>query len=217
MRLDCSIVLRPTVWWESERYGDTARLTLPTGGVWWWSGAAVSHPHLRPAQASSTDQASSKVVTTQPNGVPANGTNGVPVNGTNGAHVNGINGVNGSAVKNPVNGTANGTYTNGVASLTNTITITPPKDAAEGVEGYLDPCDAGQLEACAAERITEMDAAASKGGDGAGGVKVTTPTTAAGTPYRNPGGRWSQFRNYSVFQVGEECCGKGRGTGVRLG
>ncbi len=109
--------------------------------------------------------------------------------------------VNGSAVNGntaPNGSVANGSAVNGVASLTNTITITPAKDAAAGVEGYLDPCDAGQLEACAAERITEMEAAASKEG---GDIKVTTPTTAAGTPYMNPGGRWSQFRNYSVFQV----------------
>lgn len=31
------------------------------------------------------------------------------------------------------------------------------------------------------------------------------PTSAAGTPYANPGGRWSQFKTYSTFQVRVRC------------
>lgn len=110
-------------------------------------------------------------------------------------------------------------------------------DAARGVEGFMDPCEAGQLDTCAVERIAELDRAdaeraaaeaadlaqsAGAGFETRGAAEVASAVTAAaaaaaaaaeaeraasrsaaGTPYANPGGRWSQFKSYSVFQVGD--------------
>ena len=80
-------------------------------------------------------------------------------------------------------------------------------------EGLLDPCESGQLETCAADRITssleeEAEMAAAAIGSVAGAAaKQSTPATAtppvstAGTPYSSPGGKWANFQKYSTFQV----------------
>lgn len=65
----------------------------------------------------------------------------------------------------------------------------------------------GQLEACAAQRITEsLDAEAAGPGPSSQAVAEAATAAAAdsgvrGTPYSAPGGRWSNFKNYSTFQV----------------
>ncbi|KAG2495073.1 hypothetical protein HYH03_006684 [Edaphochlamys debaryana] len=53
------------------------------------------------------------------------------------------------------------------------------------LDDAMDPVAAGQLETAAAT-----------GGD----KRAKAPTSAAGTPYANPGGRWSKFKSYSTFQ-----------------
>lgn len=55
------------------------------------------------------------------------------------------------------------------------------------LDNAMDPNVAGQIETVAATSPAR---------------EVKKPVTAAGTPYSNPGGRWSQFKTYSVFQVG---------------
>lgn len=87
--------------------------------------------------------------------------------------------------------------TNGVGPAAATA---EPVLTAEEVEGYADACDVGQLEACAAQRITDSQ-------DGAAGPNPSSAAAAAaadtprGTPYSSPGGRWSKFQSYSTFQV----------------
>lgn len=101
---------------------------------------------------------------------------------------------NGNGVSSNGNGAAaNGASTNGSAPFAvsaSPASATVSIDAADGVEGYMPPEGAGQLEAAAQEALTEQDRAARR----------AAPTTAAGTPYVAPGGRWSQFKSYSTFQ-----------------
>jgi hypothetical protein len=59
-------------------------------------------------------------------------------------------------------------------------------------EDEMDPAAAGQLEMAAA--------LADPAKPGKKGSKKGGKLTAAGTPYANPGGRWSQFKRYSTFQ-----------------
>lgn len=112
------------------------------------------------------------------------------------------------------NGTTNGVTANGAARLNGAaangalplLMTASPLDAAEGVEGFLDPCAAGQLEACAIETIGEREraaaAAAAAAASTSGSVpeQAAVPASAAGTPYVEPGGRWSRFKKYSTFQ-----------------
>lgn len=60
-------------------------------------------------------------------------------------------------------------------------------NGAMPVEGDQDPCDAGQLEACAAERLTRSES-------------EDQPAEPKSTPYAEPGGRWSRFKSYSTIQ-----------------
>ena len=113
--------------------------------------------------------------------------------------------VNGAAT---VNGAANGVKVNGAvtngAATTNGATVavngaSPPTlalastlDIATTLDADappMDACEAGQLEACAAERLA---ASPSTGSD--------VDPTAANSPYAAPGGRWSRFRRYSAWQ-----------------
>lgn len=87
--------------------------------------------------------------------------------------------------------------TNGIGPAAATA---EPVLTAEEVEGYADACDVGHLEACAAQRITDSQ----DGGAGAGpsvSAAAAAPDTPRGTPYSNPGGKWSKFQKYSTFQV----------------
>lgn len=72
-----------------------------------------------------------------------------------------------------------------------------PVEAA--AEPYLEPCEAGQLEACATERIMSSMDEVQTAADavGSGGAAAAT----LGTPYASPGGRWANFQQYSIFQV----------------
>lgn len=79
-----------------------------------------------------------------------------------------------------------------------------PVLTAEEVEGYADACDVGQLEACAAQRITDSQDNAAGPGPESGPSSAAADASAGstrGTPYTSPGGRWSNFRSYSTFQV----------------
>jgi hypothetical protein len=66
------------------------------------------------------------------------------------------------------------------------------------VAGLMDPCEAGQLEACAQERIAEKEESMILEREAA--AKAAT-SSATGSPYRAPGGRWGRFKKYSTFQV----------------
>lgn len=61
------------------------------------------------------------------------------------------------------------------------------------LDNAIDPEVGGQLETAAAV----ADSA----------TRAKKPTTAAGTPYANPGGRWNQFKSYSTFQRSMEIWG----------
>ncbi|BDA47029.1 Protein ACTIVITY OF BC1 COMPLEX KINASE 8, chloroplastic [Coccomyxa sp. Obi] len=84
-----------------------------------------------------------------------------------------------------------------------------PVAVEDGEHAWADPCDVGQLEACAQERyagvaagaraedrLAEQDAAATSGRE----VEEDLGKAAARSPYQAPGGRWSKFRSYSVWQ-----------------
>ena len=152
--------------------------------------------------------------------------NGVALNGSaakNGVAVNGA-AVNGAAV--------NGVASNGVALNGSSASAALAAVAAPIVEvdatSVMDPCEVGQLEACAQERLAERDAeeasllareAAQKaetragrgGGRGASANEASSsgsssssdaspPPKKANTPYSAPGGRWGRFRKYSALQ-----------------
>ena len=67
----------------------------------------------------------------------------------------------------------------------------------------MDPQTAGLIETMAALAGLQKEAVREK------------YRTAAGTPYKNPGGRWSKFKSYSTFQVGllQQTWSKGWGGG----
>ena len=84
------------------------------------------------------------------------------------------------------------------------------------MDSMMDPCASGQLETCAADRITssleeeaELTAAAVRlngaspaAAEPAGAAAAPRPpVSAAGTPYASPGGRWQNFQKYSTFQA----------------
>ncbi|KAL4421257.1 hypothetical protein ABPG75_010548 [Micractinium tetrahymenae] len=101
-------------------------------------------------------------------------------------------GSNGDGASSNGNGAAaNGSAVNGAAPAA-AATATVSVDAAEGVEGFMPPEAAGQLEAAAQEALAEQERKAA--------APRAAPTSAAGTPYVAPGGRWSQFKSYSTFQ-----------------
>lgn len=99
------------------------------------------------------------------------------------------------------NGRSNGS--NGAGRLNGSastlIATAVPINAGDGVEGFQDPCESGQLEACAMERIAERELQEQGVLPAASGD--ASSSSAQGTPYSNPGGRWSNFRKYSTFQV----------------
>lgn len=64
----------------------------------------------------------------------------------------------------------------------------------------MDPKVAGQVETVA---VTTPSAATGSASTSASQAAEKKKLTAAGTPYKNPGGRWSNVKSYSVFQVGE--------------
>jgi predicted unusual protein kinase regulating ubiquinone biosynthesis (AarF/ABC1/UbiB family) len=130
--------------------------------------------------------------------------------------------LNGSAAL--LNGAANGVNgspSSALAAAAAAATIDVVVDASS----VMDPCEVGQLEACAQERLAERDAdeaallareAAQKaetragrgGGRGAsaneasssGSNAAVATKKKASTPYSAPGGRWGRFRKYSALQ-----------------
>lgn len=83
-------------------------------------------------------------------------------------------------------------------------TSAPAATASESVRSLdmaVDVKAAGQIETVA---VTTAVAAASSSTASSSIAPTETkkPLTAAGTPYKNPGGRWSSIKGYSVFQVG---------------
>jgi hypothetical protein len=75
-----------------------------------------------------------------------------------------------------------------------------PVLTVEEVEGYVDACDVGQLEACAAQRITDSQDGAA-GPSSMGAAAAAAPDSVRGTPYSSPSGRWSNFKSYGTFRV----------------
>mmetsp|Transcript_1238 Transcript_1238/g.3679 ORF Transcript_1238/g.3679 Transcript_1238/m.3679 type:complete len:832 (+) Transcript_1238:121-2616(+) len=149
--------------------------------------------------------------------------NGYAVNGA--SYVNGatrVNGISPAGYPPVVSEAINGAVVNGAVAVpagtktkvdysTNqtgpaVITSPPPFTASDIELDSLDACEVGQLEACAAQRITEsLDAEAAGPGPSSQAVAEAATAAAAdsgvrGTPYSAPGGRWSNFKNYSTFQ-----------------
>ncbi|KAI7835637.1 hypothetical protein COHA_010468 [Chlorella ohadii] len=96
---------------------------------------------------------------------------------------------------------------NGNGAALATVSI----DAAEGVEGFLPPEEAGPLETAAPEALADRErraaaaaaaqaATAVAAGAAAVAAKESKDLSAAGTPYVQPGGQWSKFKTYSTFQ-----------------
>ena len=141
-------------------------------------------------------------------------------------YLNGNSNVNGNGNGNG-NGVWNGAGPSDVAAagtLSEAVPLKPMLVGPEGsngarievelpqpaVERYMDPCEAGQLEACATDRIRssleEADvadsiAAAQRNLGDAGVPPAAAPSQPTGTPYASPGGRWSNFQKYSTFRV----------------
>ena len=169
------------------------------------------------SQAVSGREASTSAVV-EANGVALNGIaakNGVAVNGAavNGAAVNGV--------------ASNGVALNGSSASAALAAVAAPIVEVDATS-VMDPCEVGQLEACAQERLAERDAeeasllareAAQKaetragrgGGRGASANEASSsgsssssdaspPPKKANTPYSAPGGRWGRFRKYSALQ-----------------
>lgn len=92
-----------------------------------------------------------------------------------------------------------------VASSNSSSQISPLSTAS--LDAAMDPSAAGQIETVAATAAAAPAPTASTAAPSAGPpvssspAEIKKPTTAAGTPYSNPGGRWSQFKTYSTFQV----------------
>lgn len=131
------------------------------------------------------------------NGAASNG-NGANGNGNGNGAAAVLNGAatvigssNGAALLSGSNGNGNGRSSSGNgASTSSKARMLNTIDEEQNAPA------AGHLEMAAA---TGPAAAASTSG------KADAPRaklTAAGTPYKNPGGRWSKFKSYSVFQVG---------------
>jgi predicted unusual protein kinase regulating ubiquinone biosynthesis (AarF/ABC1/UbiB family) len=69
------------------------------------------------------------------------------------------------------------------------------------IEGFMDPADAGHLETAAQEALAEADRGSpAEGPSTSTAASRVVGTTAAGTPYKEPGGRWSKFKSYSILQ-----------------
>ncbi len=144
------------------------------------------------------------------NGAVANGTavklNGAVANGTavklNGAIANG----NGNGSTAPYVLTATTTNTNGTAATVAVATDSAQTAAAWKLMNTIDEEQnaeaAGQLELAAATAGASSSRASGSASSSGSGASSSTKRSAAGTPYRNPGGRWSKFKSYSVFQVG---------------
>jgi hypothetical protein len=84
----------------------------------------------------------------------------------------------------------------GAAAAAAAATFPPPAAAAAAAatatsssDEEMEPAAAGQLEMAAGVAGASSEQAAAK-----------PKLSAAGTPYANPGGRWSQFKSYSTFQ-----------------
>ena len=83
------------------------------------------------------------------------------------------------------------------------------------MDSMMDPCESGNLETCAADRITssleeesELSASVQLNGAASGdaaeraaAAAARPPVSTAGTPYASPGGRWQNFQKYSTFQA----------------
>ncbi len=74
-----------------------------------------------------------------------------------------------------------------------------PVEIGMSIDGYMEAQTAGQLETAAQEALADRDAA-EKASTSGGATAAALPKSAAGTPYKNPGGRWSKFKSYSTFQ-----------------
>ncbi len=138
------------------------------------NGAVPSPPRIVPSKAAvevATAVAAATVVTNAANAAA----NGASSSNGNGASSNG----NGAS-------SSNG---NGTAASAKAKSPSPPPSSfkalsTQSLDEALDPQAAGQVETVAAT---------------GGATRVNR--TAAGTPYANPGGRWSKFKSYSTFQV----------------
>lgn len=73
----------------------------------------------------------------------------------------------------------------------------PATSFGESIDGFMEATEAGQLETAAQEALAAQDAADASTSSP---TPAAIPKTAAGTPYKEPGGRWSKFKSYSTFQ-----------------
>jgi len=120
----------------------------------------------------------------------ANGNGKISANGANGKYSNGAS--NGAAAASTILATA---AANGKVSLNGGGGgAAAAKQQPEDKDRVLNTIDEEQNAAAAGK----LELAAVTEGEGAGGGSART---AAGTPYRSPGGRWSKFKSYGVWQV----------------
>lgn len=93
------------------------------------------------------------------------------------------------------------TEVNYATNGTGPAAVTTPVLTAEEVHGYADSCDVGQLESCAQQRLTDSQDGADEPGPSPAAAAAPTTGAPRGTPHSSPGGKWSNFKNYSTFQV----------------
>lgn len=118
---------------------------------------------------------------------------------TSGSNGNG-NGHAAAAVA--LNGNGNGASTSGCTSSSSSSPKASPRllNTIDEDQNYV---ASGQLELAAVTAAEAASAAASSAASTTATTESSPPRSglsAAGTPYSEPGGRWSQFRAYSVWQ-----------------
>lgn len=144
-------------------------------------------------QAASTERASSEVET-----------NG---NGNGAAKLNGNGNGNGNGSSSYTNGTTTTTQLDAKVEVIGELVTAKILEnsqvmSIDEVEGDMDPCEAGQLEACAMETLAERErkAAAKAASTSESEFGKQAIAEGAAIPYKEPGGRWSKFKSYSTFQ-----------------
>ncbi|CAL5224135.1 g6768 [Coccomyxa viridis] len=112
------------------------------------------------------------------------------------------------------NGAAAAAYQNGSATVEDlkdaATIVSVTENGAVGADSeqngaWADPCEVGHLDSCAADRIAQQERQAAEQDAAAASGRISTEedlrkAAATSTPYSAPGGRWSSFRSYSVWQ-----------------
>jgi predicted unusual protein kinase regulating ubiquinone biosynthesis (AarF/ABC1/UbiB family) len=73
-------------------------------------------------------------------------------------------------------------------------------EIGQSIDGFMEAETAGHLETAAQEALAARDAVEAAVASTSEASNGSKPLSAAGTPYKNPGGRWSKFKSYSTFQ-----------------